>query len=183
MKASIAVLGASAAVCALAILQAHADPIEPSADTPAALATKAETSGWEVPALPHFQAAFGQDWFPVVAKRMGLEGRVLVGFDIDARGRAKNISVIWSENTVFESSAVEILKGARFSLPSDWANSGASRRWRLGFVYRLFPASCQSDQFAIPVEKVVITGSRLTGAPVRSGSGANSGGCAPASPH
>jgi len=142
---------------------------------PTSTAIDADTAGWELPKLPHVQLETNRDWFPAAAKRMGLEGRVLVGFDITAQGRVTNISVIWSENSVFDSSAVEMLKGARFSVPSDWANGGALRRWRVGFVFRQSPG-CQSAEFAIPVEPVVITGSRVTGAPPRPGSRPNSDG-------
>jgi TonB family protein len=108
---------------------------------------------------------------------MGVEGRALVGFDIAPTGRTTHVSIIWSENQVFESTAVEFVREIRYTVPPDWASSGALRRWRLGFVWRLFPSAsaaraaaeagprCQSDKFAIPVaETVVITGSRLRGA-------------------
>ena len=172
MKAFRSVLVPTAA-CVLVVMQAQADPTEAPGGAPA---TNSDTSGWELPKLPHFRPESGRDWFPDAARRMGLEGRVLVGFDISAQGRAKNVAVIWSEDRVFVPSAVEMVKGMRFDVPSDWTNEGAFRRWRLGIVYRLHP-SCHSGEFAIPVETVVITGSRLVGAPVHPGA------CAPSSPH
>jgi TonB family protein len=153
-------------VSVLACVQAAADPTEPQppASTPQETTTDAQTSAWGLPKLPLYQLLSHQDWYPLAAREASLEGRVLVGFDITADGHVRNISVIWSENGVFESSAVALLKSARFTLPADWASTATSRRWRLGFVYRLAPDTCQSDQFAIPVEKILITGSRLSGA-------------------
>ena len=176
MKTSRAVLAASAAVCAVVIAQGHPDPTEPAVATPAPATTAADTSAWALPKLPPFKLEGVRDWFPEVARRDGLEGRVLVGFDIAAQGSAKNISVIWSSTRVFESNAVGMLRTARFSVPSDWMESGGWRRWRLGFVFRLSP-SCESDEFAIPVEKVLVTGSRVIGAPVHNYSGSSATVC------
>jgi TonB family protein len=136
-----------------------------------------EDSAWAIPKLPHAEYSVDRDrdWYPTSARREGLEGRVLLGFDIMATGLAHNVSVIWSENRVFESSAVSLLKAAKFTLPSDWTSSDALRRWRVGFVFCLLPSG-QSDQFAIPVEKIYITGSRLRGAPVRTTPRPNSNG-------
>lgn len=132
----------------------------------ATVTSTGDDSAWEIPKLPHAKYQSNHDWYPTSARREGLEGRVLVGFDIVATGLVRNVSVIWSEDPVFESSAVSLLKGAKFTLPGDWSGSDALRRWRLGFVYCLFPSG-QPDQFAIPAEKIYITGSRLPGAPVR----------------
>jgi TonB family protein len=167
MKTLRVVLVISCATCALGIVQVHADATDSSANTPPT-PTDRDSGGWEIPKLPHaFQPENDREWFPPKARRMGMEGRVLVAFDITARGRAEHISVIWSESEIFESSAVNMLESTRFNVPSDWSENGAWKRWRMGFVYRLSPG-CQSDQFAIPVaETVTITGSRLSGAPVR----------------
>lgn len=125
---------------------------------------------WELPKLPAHDFPNDRDWYPLPARAQGVEGRVLLGFDISSDGRTKKISVIWAENGdngVLATSARQMLTVFRFRVPADWAESGAWRRWRLGFVYRLFPSG-QALDFAIPVEPVVITGSRLRGAPVRS---------------
>lgn len=125
-------------------------------------------TGWELPKLPAYSisdAAKNRDWYPLPARWNGLEGRVLVGFDIGSDGRTKNISVIWAEDQVFAANTVQLLSVVRYHVPPDWASSGARRRWRLGFVYCLVPSG-QSDEFAIPVEKVTVSGSRLSGRPV-----------------
>jgi hypothetical protein len=146
------------AVLALALaLVASWRPIladEPSAD-----------SGWELPKLPHLTLSTREDWYGPQAKLLGVEGRVLVAFDITAAGATKNVSILWGENALLGAHTTRLLSGVHFDVPKDWATSGAGRRWRVGFVYCLVPSG-QSDEFAIPVEKVYINGSRLPGAPV-----------------
>jgi TonB family protein len=119
------------------------------------------------PKLPQLVMPKGQDWYGGLAKGDGLEGRVLVAFNIAADGHAKKVSVIWAENSVLEANTLQLLKSIRFKVPADWGTADVWRRWRLGFVYRLCPKSGQSGEFAIPVETLHITGSRLIGAPVR----------------
>ena len=132
----------------------------------AATTNTTDDSAWEIPKLPHPKYRLDRDWYPTLARERGLEGRVLVGFDITAAGLARNVSVIWSEDPVFESTVISFLKEAKFTAAGDSSSWDAARRWRLGFVYCLFPSG-QPDQFAIPVEKIYITGSRLRSAPVR----------------
>jgi len=118
-----------------------------------------------IPLLPHAKFP-NEDWYGAKAKRLGIEGRVLVAFDVTAKGAAKNISILWSENDLLAAQTTRFLSAVRFDVPRDWQTTGALRRWRLGFVYRLSPSgqpqpSRQSDEFAIPVEIIGITGSRL----------------------
>ncbi len=123
-------------------------------------------SAWELPKLPVFQFPT-QEYYPETARRKGLEGRVLMAFDITPAGRAKNVTIVWAEDTVLGAWTKEIITGSHFSVPPDWGTSGALLRWRVGFVYCLLPPSGQSDAFAIPVEKITITGTRIPGAPIR----------------
>jgi TonB family protein len=129
-----------------------------------------DETGFELPNLPRSNLPNDQDWYPASARREGLEGRVLVGFDIGSDGRTNKVSVIWSERgdgSVLAANTVRMVGTMRFKVPADWPSTGAWRRWRLGVVYRLHPSGQPLD-FAIPVENVVITGSRLPGAPVHS---------------
>jgi hypothetical protein len=130
---------------------------------------------WELPKLPHVTFSKAEDWYGPQAKRLGMEGRVLVAFDITMGGLSKNVSILWAENAILGTQTTRLLCGAHFDAPTDWATSGAGRRWRAGFVYCLVP-SAQSDEFAIPVEKVYLNGSRLPSAPVRTRPRANSSG-------
>jgi len=115
--------------------------------------------------LPRFVMPKGQDWYGATAKRQGLEGRVLVAFNITTEGQAKNVSVVWTEDSVLAANTLQLLKAVRFKVPPDWGTADIWRRWQVGFVYRLCPSG-QSGEFAIPVEPIYITGSRLPGAPV-----------------
>ena len=45
--------------------------------------------------------------YPRRAQEKGIEGRVLVEFDVDEGGKAINAKVKWSENEVFDSSALK----------------------------------------------------------------------------
>jgi hypothetical protein len=120
-------------------------------------------TGWEQPKLPAIKLSH-EDWYPPAARFRNLQGRVLVAFDITPAGVAANISILWSENEVFTQSTTRMLAGAHFAVPNNWAATGANRRWRAGVVYRLAspaPSAQQSDDFAIPAEKIYITGSSI----------------------
>jgi TonB family protein len=133
---------------------------------------------WELPHLPRIDFGSGY-YYPTGAMRLGVEGRVLVAFDITAAGRARNVSILWTEDASLATQTVKLLERARFKVSADWTSSGEWRRWRAGFVYRM-PPSCQTEEFAIPVEKVYISASRLPGTAVRNHPGPNaSGSCAP----
>ena len=126
-----------------------------------------EQHAFALPTLPQIRAWLSNDWYGDAARRAGLEGRVLLAFNITPDGRAKNPSVIWAEDTTLAANALEFLKSSRFKVPSHWGAEDRWRRWRLGVVFRLCPSSGQSAEFAIPEETVYVTGSRMTGAPVR----------------
>ena len=121
---------------------------------------------FQLPKLPPMDFPRNVDWYPDRARASGLEGRALVAFDITTAGSVQGVSMLWSEDALLASSATQMLSKAHFKVPVDWQNSGASRRWRLGFVYCL-PPSGQSEKFGVPVETVLITGSRLPGTPQR----------------
>lgn len=151
----------SCAVWALTAAVVRADPQEPTHVAQAAGVDDVASHAWDLPQLPRYTSGVAREWYPDAARGRDAEGRVLLGFDITDDGRAANVSVIWSENRMFDSSAVGLVRSVHFKVPTDWARTGALTRWRLGVVYRLSPGSCQSDAFAIPVQKVYITGSRL----------------------
>jgi hypothetical protein len=128
---------------------------------------------FQLPKLPPMDFPRNVSWYPPRAWTAGLEGRVLVAFDITLAGSAQRISILWTEDALLASSAEQMLSKTHFKVPADWQTSGAWRRWRLGFVYCL-PPSSQSEEFGVPVETVLITGSRLNGAPQRHPSDPNS---------
>jgi TonB family protein len=129
----------------------------------AAEAGDAEWDGWAPPKLPHFTFP-NESFYPVEALRRGVEGRVLVGFDITTDGKAKNISVIWAEDQRLADAAQHMMSTSRFDVPADWASSGAWQRWRAGFVFCMVPGK-QSGEFAIPVDIITVRGSRTPNYP------------------
>lgn len=127
-----------------------------------------ESASDNTPHLSPRESKLGNiDWYPIQARRAGLEGRVLVAFNVTPAGQATNASIIWAEEPIFEAPTLGFLARSRFQVPPDWQASGPSRRLRLGFVFCLNPSG-QSSDFAMPVELVTITASRLNRAPVRS---------------
>jgi TonB family protein len=130
-----------------------------SADEPVAA-----SDPFQLPKLPPVEFSHNLEWYPARARFRGLEGRVLVAFDITSAGSAQKISILWTEDALLASSAEQMLSKAHFKIPTDWQTSGAWRRWRLGFIYCL-PPSSQPEEFGVPVETVLITGSRIRGSP------------------
>ena len=125
---------------------------------------KEPDSGWAQPKMPAVKLSTQEHFYPDAARVHDIQGRVLVAFDITPAGFAKNISILWAEHEVFRKSAIHMLESAHFVVPNDWVATGALRRWRAGVVYRLVspaPPQSQSDEFAIPVEKVYVTASSI----------------------
>jgi TonB family protein len=116
--------------------------------------------------LPQIEATGSLDFYPPAALRDGIEGRVLIAFDITAAGRTRNVALVWGENAILNAMALRSVTNYQFAVPADWASGGMQQRWRLGFVYCI-PPSSQSDAFAVPNAAVVyIRGARLSGTPV-----------------
>jgi TonB family protein len=121
----------------------------------------------EQPALPRIESTGSLEVYPPAALRDGIEGRVLIGFDITPAGLTKNVALIWGENGILNAMAVRVVTNYHFVVPADWQSAGALQRWWLGFVYCI-PPSGQSDEFAVVLGgKVYVRGARLPGTPVR----------------
>jgi TonB family protein len=106
-------------------------------------------------------------YYPETAKRAGLEGKVIVAFDIVAGGRVANLSVIFSDDGVFENTAKEYMSGLRVDIPSDWAKfQGHYERYHTGFVFCIPPSSLV-ETFGIAAWPVTISTNRIPGSPIR----------------
>jgi TonB family protein len=106
-------------------------------------------------------------YYPDVAKLRGMEGKVIVAFDIDGNGRAKNASLVFSDSQLFVKPSMDYVATLSFELPK--TENGAEirlPRYRVGFVFCLPPSSLD-DSFAVPVMPVIVSGSRIRGAPVQ----------------
>jgi TonB family protein len=91
-------------------------------------ARDAEWDGWRPPKPPRFTLPT-ESFYPLEAMRNGVEGRVLVAFDITPGGTATNTSILWTENSSLAGAARHMLSAGHFDVPVEWANSGALQRW------------------------------------------------------
>jgi TonB family protein len=106
-------------------------------------------------------------YYPEPAKRVGLEGKVLVAFDIVTGGRVANVSVLFSDDRVFENTAKEYVSGLRFDVPGDWAKSQSHyERYHIGFVFCIPPSSLV-ESFGIAASPVTISTNRIADSPIR----------------
>lgn len=86
----------------------------------------------------------GADSYPPVARRRGLQGRVLVEFTISPTGRVNDPPTVLAaepENAaVLQDGALMYMRAVRFAVPADWqAAGGPSRKFRFSFVFLLRP--------------------------------------------
>jgi hypothetical protein len=92
---------------------------------------------------------------------------VLVAFDIVKDGRVANLSIIFSDDGVFENTVKEYMSGLRFDVPSDWATSQSHyERYHIGFVFCIPPSSFV-ETFGIAASPVTISTNRIPGSPIR----------------
>jgi TonB family protein len=130
------------------------------------LAEDAQGTSPPAPTLPKIRSSRSIS-YPEAQKRAGLEGRVLVAFDIAENGEATNASVIFADQDSFDQSAIELVSGLRFDLPMDWVSSGnRAKRFHLGVVFCI-PPSGQAEAFADVTSPILIMTSRVAGSPVR----------------
>lgn len=116
--------------------------------------------------LPPVKSSKGV-YYPEPAKRVGLEGKVLVAFDIVKDGRVANLSIIFSDDGAFENTVKEYMSGLRFDVPSDWATSQSHYgRYHIGFVFCVPPSSLV-ETFGIAASPVTISTNRIPGSPIR----------------
>lgn len=91
---------------------------------------------WRTPAIRILQSASPE--YPSVAMKRGIEGEVLVEFDIDARGLVENPRIISSSpGTVFDRAVITALKAYRFAPPrigdQEVSLSGVRKKFRFQF--------------------------------------------------
>lgn len=106
--------------------------------------------------------------YPDAARVRGLEGKVLIAFDITPEGRPTNGALIDSDDDLFTKAATEYLANLRFEVPHGDTVPGSSfvGRYRIGFVFCLPPSSLD-DTFAVPAVPIVISGFRIPGSPIK----------------
>jgi TonB family protein len=105
--------------------------------------------------------------YPDAQKRIGLEGRVLLAFNIADNGEATDAQVIFADEAAFDTAAITLLSGLRFDIPYDWTISGNRfKRFHLGIVFCI-PPSGQSDAFSDIDSPIIVMTDRIAGSPMR----------------
>jgi hypothetical protein len=110
------------------------------------------------------------------AKRRGFEGRVAVTYELAADGRATMISIASYDEPQLAYVARDFFKLIEFEPPKDPpAPSGEARRHVLGLIFCLqpsgVPADFPADAKVTAKNLIVLAGSRLPTAPVRTAPG------------
>jgi TonB family protein len=100
--------------------------------------------------LPPYQGALKDDYYPTDARLHSLQGRALVEFSVNARGLPEDVVVVQAEPArEFDEAARRLVKNLRYQVPADWAQGGASHRFRLGVRYQVVQcinlSHCESD--------------------------------------
>jgi TonB family protein len=153
------VSSSAASLVALLLAIALFYPLRGVADEPLSTASEPEI-------LPPIKSSKGV-YYPEAAKRVGLEGKVLVAFDIVADGRVANVAILFSDESAFENTAREYMSGLRFEVPSNWASSASRyQRYHIGFVFCI-PPSDLVGTFGIAASPVTISTNRISGSPIR----------------
>jgi TonB family protein len=115
------------------------------------------------PAIPKFKLRIGNDTYPDQAKRMNAQGRILLGFEIDNRGRAMQINIESAEaNKILSDSAVSVLKAMKFELPAVPGSTATSQQYRLSVVFEMTPCG-RLHHFDVPKDAQIL----FCGTPLR----------------
>lgn len=91
--------------------------------------------------LPTMNASVDPDVYPSSALKNSVQGRVLVEFTISPKNKIEDVTVTDSDpQGMFDSAARKTLNAVKFTVPGDWADSGASQhRFSLSIVFKITP--------------------------------------------
>jgi hypothetical protein len=119
------------ASCASAPQQS--EPIEQSSTV-----QKSGPAVFEEDELPLKSLGSAKEFFPASMKRQELVGRVLLAYSVNQKGQPESMLTLFSDHRDFEKGAKEMLKQMRFTVPSDWVESGGlERRYRFWFIFEI----------------------------------------------
>ncbi|MGE0115247.1 MAG: TonB family protein [Steroidobacteraceae bacterium] len=104
--------------------------------------------------LPQLTVDLSSVTYPGPAQRAGMQGRVLVAFNITRRGRPDELEVVNAEPAdVFDSVAIRAVKQVEFTVPRDWeATGGASHRFQFSVLFKLNPCEAPACIPPVPYE-------------------------------
>jgi TonB family protein len=120
------------------------------------------TESQPLPVLPKIKAQ-GTFYYPDKAKRLNVQGRLLLGFKINDHGRAAEIKIDSAEGSqILADSAVTIVRSLVFERPAAPASAVlGSQLYRMSFVFELTPCG-RLQHFDVPKDaQISVCGSRL----------------------
>ena len=124
--------------------EGSAPPLLAAEDTP-------NVASQSQPPLPKIKSRRKGNYYPDVAKRLGAEGRALLAFNIDGRGRPVLVAIESTDGSkLLTDYAVEILNSMVFDTIVTPASAGlANQRFRFSFVFELTPCG-RLQHFEVP---------------------------------
>lgn len=125
-----------------------------------AFAEESTTLGSGAPPLPHIKS-LGPIIYPDQAKRLDLEGSVLVEFGIDAAGKTTGVTVIRSDHPLFAKTAIRGLSATTFDVPVDWANENVGVRYQVVMVFCLPPSNQVTVFPESPYNPIIVAGNHV----------------------
>jgi TonB family protein len=103
----------------------------------------------------------GQSFYPDSARVRNVQGRVLLGFTIDATGSPQNVEVVRSDETLLDAAATRLLRDIRYELPPAWAGSvEATKRFGLQVTFAL-GQDAPMARWLEDVGEIVVRGTRI----------------------
>jgi outer membrane biosynthesis protein TonB len=105
------------------------------------------------PSLPRIKSQRKRSYYPDKAKRLMAEGRTLLAFNIDKRGRPAQVAIEDTDGSkLLTDYAVEILNSMVFDLSAAPASLELeNQRYRLSFVFELTPCG-RLQHFEVPMD-------------------------------
>lgn len=104
--------------------------------------------------LPELTVDLSPLSYPSAAQRAGVQGRVLVAFNITRKGRADAVEAIVAEPVdTFDSVAIKAVKLLNFAVPDDWQTTGGTiQRFQLSVLFKLNPCVAPTCVSPMPHE-------------------------------
>ena len=87
--------------------------------------------------FPALRRAMPEGVYPVKAEQFQIEGRVLVEYTVDLRGRAKDVEILQAIGGGCEDEVKRLLRAARFVPILDADGQATATRFRSAFDFRL----------------------------------------------
>jgi TonB family protein len=80
-----------------------------------------------------------KEYYPVLSRRLGEAGRVLLRYRVDANGRPESVSVALSESARLEAAAITVLEDAVIENGGSAELRGSPKVWELTVLFELDP--------------------------------------------